>query len=434
MNKNIFKNAANIIESVQVPVIEGTVISAGELYFEASLPFAKPGSIIEFEALLGQIISVKDNNARIAPLNSAPMPAVGDKVTLKQKNFMVSCGQSLLGRVIDPLYNPLDGKGPIENVEFNSVEKIAINPFDRKRVDTFLPTGIKVIDAMLSLGKGQRIGLFAGPGVGKSTLLGDLTKNSGADVNVICLVGERGREASEFVHEILGEKGLKNSVVILATSDSPPAQRTLALYCATTIAEWFRDEKKVDVLFLVDSLSRVVRAKRDIDFSHDKQNESAGFPLSALSILPNLLERAGCGINGTITAVYTVLTDSSNDDPVKNELQSLLDGHIFLNKNLADMGHWPAIDILSSVSRVMKLVKNKKDLENAETLKRVIAAYKSNEDLILLGAYQKGSSKDTDIYIKNRDAIENFLTQKTDENFNIKDTQSELEKLITLLR
>jgi type III secretion protein N (ATPase) len=309
------------------------------------------------------------------------------------------------------------------------LDREAPDPLSRKPIAEQLYTGIRVLDGCLGIGLGQRIGLFAGPGLGKSTLLGMLAKKAQSDVNVICLVGERGREVGEFLDNSLGDAGRKRSVVVLAGVDSPPLNRVRALDAATAIAEWFRFRGQ-HVLLLVDSLTRVVRAKREVAFSMGESASRGGFPPSAFIGLPLLIERTGRSSTGSITAVYTVLTEGGADDPVAEEARSLLDGHILLSEKLARRGLWPAVDLLGSVSRVAESVFPAEQLEAAQMLKRLVSAYEEHEDLILMGAYRQGTSGDTDLAIKKKRAIETFLVQKRDEVSFPEETLSGLKKLL----
>jgi FliI/YscN family ATPase len=315
----------------------------------------------------------------------------------------------------------------------------APDPLARAPIDTQLATGIRALDSCLGIGVGQRIGLFAGPGLGKSTLLATLARHAASDVNVICLVGERGREVTAFIHGALQAEGLARSVVVLAPPDAPPMARVRALDAATAIAEWFRGRGDA-VLLLVDSLTRVVRAKREVAFALGEPPARGGYPASAFTFLPSLIERTGNGAwvehgtsgTGSITAVYTVLTENDDDDPVAEEARSLLDGHIVLSEKRARAGRWPAIALLRSVSRVFDDVVSADISKAAATLKRLVAAYEENEDLILMGAYRRGTSPETDQAIAKMARIEQFLCQGKNESSTLKETFLLLKRLLDI--
>jgi type III secretion protein N (ATPase) len=290
-------------------------------------------------------------------------------------------------------------------------------------------TGIRVIDGCLALGYGQRIGLFAGPGVGKSTLLGMTALRAKADVSVVCLVGERGREVNEFLYETLGKQGLARSVVVVGPADAPPMARVRALDTATAIAEWFRAQGKA-VLLLVDSLTRAVRAKREAAFALGEPPSRGGYPASAFSFLPGIIERAGNDDKGSITAIYAVLTEGGKEDPIAEEVRSLLDGHIVLSEKRAQAAIRPAVDILKSVSRVFEKVVPPHIVDAATRLKRLQSAYEENEDLILMGAYRRGASKDTDAAMDKKDAMEAFFNQTRHETSTVEETFEALLALV----
>jgi len=416
------------VDGVPLPVIRGTVTMVHEWFAEALLPGAGPGAVVKGrDGRRLRVAAVNGDTVRMAPL-CGPDLKVGDEVMLEEATLTIPCGDGLLSRVIDPLGRPIDDRGPLKDCENCSTRRQAPNPLARRRVDVPFVTGLRVLDGLLAIGRGQRIGLFAGPGQGKSTLLGELVSAADCDGAVVCLVGERGREAGEFVHDILCEAGLSRSVVVLATSDAPAALRCAALETATSIAEWQRDQGR-HVLLLVDSLTRVVRAKRDLDAALGQVAGPSGYPATAFSALPGLLERAGCDGTGSITGVYTVLTERDGDDPVGQEVQSLLDGHVVLSAARARAGRWPAVDVVRSVSRVMRNVVDAEHLAAAEKVRAALAAWDENADLVLIGAYREGTSREMDAYLRHRQAIEAFLTQKRGERSALDETRAALRAL-----
>jgi flagellum-specific ATP synthase len=420
------------ISRVQSPRIEGTIIASNERFIEAVLPETELGSICSSGDQLLRVMEMSGERIRAVPLQSGSV-RVGDRLSVVQRIPAVYCGEGLVGRIVDPLCRPLDGAGKLSRVERWPVRREPPNPLTRLPVQQQLETGFRVLDGLLPIGKGQRTGLFAGPGQGKSTLLADLVKRSRVDVAVVCLVGERGREVGEFVHARMNTAGRDRCTVILATSDTPPAKRIMALETATAISEWHRDQGK-DVLLIVDSLTRVVRAKRELDLALGQMVDTSGFTASSFSFLPNLLERAGPSEKGTITAIYAVLTESTPTDPVGHEVQSLLDGHLVLSAKRADAGKWPALDVVASISRVMRSVIDEKQLQAAATVRAVLAAAAENEDLFLIGAYRSGASPPTDAYVRHRETIERFLMQPGEEYSPLSETRSQLITLAERLR
>ncbi|MBN2714220.1 MAG: FliI/YscN family ATPase [Deltaproteobacteria bacterium] len=409
--KNFLESLRSAVAQVDMPVIEGTVQSVSDTVLDAVLPGATVGALVQIgERGIAQVSRVEQTQCRLVPMILPTPPSAGTSVRMLERVPTVPVGDQTLGRVVSPLGIPMDQQGDIRATERWPIQRSAPHPFDRPAVTRQLVTGLRAIDGLLAMGIGGRMGLFAGPGQGKSTLLGMLAKGATLDVCVICLAGERGREAGEFVRQTLGASGLKNSVVVLATSDASPAERVLAMHSATAIAEWFRDQGK-DVLLLVDSLTRVVRARRDIDLALGEPVGPGGLAATTLSFLPALLERAAPNARGTISAVYTVLSQTQGDDVISSEITSLLDGHILLSAKRADAGKWPAIDVVKSVSRTMKSVATDAQLQMAARLRSVLAAYEDNEDLLLMGAYTAGSCPLTDAYLRCREYIDAFLTQ-----------------------
>ncbi len=418
------------IDATPFPVKSGRVTRVFDLVVEATLPGARIGSRgvaltreghrVPFEVAWAAGLDVK-----LLPLADMSGVGPGDRVVASGEKDHIWCGPGMIGRIIDATGMAVDGKGPLENVAPWDVARTAPNPLTRAPVDSQLITGVRAIDGCLALGEGQRVGLLAGPGLGKSTLLGMLARRSHADVSVICLVGERGREVREFPDNQLGAAGRAKAVAVLATADAPPQLRVRALNVATAIAEWFRAGKK-RVLLLVDSLTRVVRAKRDVALALGEAPVRGGFPGAAFAALPSLLERAGCDAAGSITAFYAVLTEADDGDVVAEEVRSLVDGHIVLSAKLAGAGRWPAIDVVRSVSRVMEGVVSRDHMAAAARFRRILGAYEVNEDLVLMGAYREGTCPDTDLALACRNEIESFLRQSKEEHTALADTRDML--------
>lgn len=346
-------------------------------------------------------------------------------------------GEALLGRVIGADGVPLDGLGPLEVDEHASLKREPINPMARKPIDTPLDTGVRAINALLTVGRGQRIGLFAGSGVGKSTLLGMMTRYTDADIVVVGLIGERGREVKEFVEHTLGEAGRARSVIVAAPADAPPLKRLRGAQYATAIAEWFRDRGQ-RVLLLMDSLTRYAQAQREIALAIGEPPATKGYPPSVFALLPALVERAGNDAEGrgSVTAFYTVLTegDDHRHDPIADAARAILDGHIVLSRDLAEAGHYPSIDIEASISRVMPAVVTKEQMRAAQRFRQVYSAYRQQRDLIAVGAYQKGSDAQVDQAIAMWPKLTKFLQQEVDEPVGLRDAQERLGALAAEVR
>jgi type III secretion protein N (ATPase) len=342
----------------------------------------------------------------------------------------VGVGEQLLGRVLDGLGHPIDGRTAPPGLEPWAVDRPAPPPLARRRVVEPLPLGLRALDGLLTVGRGQRLGLFAGAGVGKSTLLGQVARGARADLSVICLVGERGREVREFVEEALGAEGLARSVVVVATSDAPSLVRLRAAHVATAIAEWFA-ERGAEVLFLLDSVTRFARAQREVGLAAGEPPARQGYPASVFQALPKLLERTGNRARGGISAVYTVLVAGGDlEEPIADEVRGLLDGHVVLDRRLAERGHFPAIDVLASVSRVMPQVTSGAHRVAAARARSLLAALERSRELIQLGAYQAGSDPEVDQALARRTALEAFLRQGTGEATAFEATQDRLLELV----
>ncbi|MBI5469275.1 MAG: flagellar protein export ATPase FliI [Deltaproteobacteria bacterium] len=370
-----------------------------------------------------EVVGFSDDKILLMPLGEVRGIGPGSKIVAKRNSVAVSVGRKLLGRTLDALGNPIDGLGPIEVDTEYPLYSAPPNPLLRRRIEKPLDVGVKAINGMLTVGKGQRIGIFAGSGVGKSVLMGMMARNTEADVNVIALIGERGREVKEFIEKDLGEEGLKRSVLIVATSDQPPLIRMRASMMATAVAEYFRDLGS-DVLLMMDSITRFAMAQREVGLAVGEPPATKGYPPSVFAMLPRLLERAGTsGGKGSITAFYTILAEGDDvNDPVADAARSILDGHIVLSRELASMGHYPAIDILSSISRVMTDIVTPEHRRCAMKVKAVLAVYKKAYDLVSIGAYKEGSDPKVDHAVKVIDRVNNFLNQDISEGVNYDDS------------
>lgn len=383
----------------------------------------KPGQHINAE-----VVGFKDNRIVLMPFENVDGIGPGCIVENTNEVLNVNVGEGLLGKTVDGLGVPTDGS-ELQSFERYPVEQTAPDPMDRVIINEILPLGVKAVDGLLTIGKGQRIGIFAGSGVGKSTLLGMFARNTKADINVIALIGERGREVREFIERDLGEEGMKRSVVVVATSDKPALIRNKAAKTATAIAEYFRDQGK-DVLLMMDSLTRFSMAQREIGLASGEPPVTRGYPPSMYSEMPKLLERAGNSDKGSITGLYTVLVDGDDfNEPITDTARSILDGHIMLSRKLAHKNHYPAIDVLQSISRCMSQIADKHQKELAGRLKNVMATYTEAEDLINIGAYKSGSNKNIDYAISKIDKVNEFLLQATDEKITFEDEIRRLEEV-----
>ncbi len=396
----------------EVVRVVGTTVEAGGLVVQV-------GSIcwIDIDPTLSvsaEVVGFRDGRITLVPFGELSGIRSGSRVRVREEQFRVPVGPAVLGRVLDGFGRPMDGKGPLLARQ-RVMGSAPPRPLDRARVVDSLPTGVRALDGLLTAGRGQRLGIFAGSGVGKSTLLSMIARHAGSDVNVIALIGERGREVREFVEEQLGPAGLARSVVVVATSDQPALLRKKAAEVATTIAEAFRDEGK-HVLFLMDSVTRLAMAQREIGLGAGEPPALRGYPPSVFSYLPKLLERTGSGEVGTITGFYTVLVEGDDmNEPIADTVRSILDGHVVLSRTLAERNHYPAIDILASVSRVMPSLVGPEHVRLAGALRASLAEYDGARDLIEVGAYAPGSNQAIDAAIALRPALEAYLRQSPDE-------------------
>jgi len=382
------------------------------------------------EKTVAEVVGFRDNKVLLMPLGEVYGVGPGSEVIASGEPFTIQVGPALQGRVLDGFGNPIDGKGPVRFEKKMWTQNTPPRPLQRGRITEPLPTGIKAIDALLTLGKGQRVGIFSGSGIGKSILLGMIARNTSADINVIALIGERGREVREFLEKDLGEEGLKKSVVVVVTSDEAALVRIKGANVATTIAEYFRNQGK-DVMFLMDSATRIAQAQREIGLSIGEPPTTKGYPPSVFSMLPRLIERTGKTQTGSITAVYAVLVEADDlSEPISDALRSILDGHIVLSRRLASMNHYPAIDVLESVSRLMIDVTNEGHQEVAANMLRLIAAYREAEDLINIGAYAEGSNPTIDLALKMNNRITSFLQQGIKDRFDYNEILQQLNQIM----
>lgn len=402
------------------PVNFGRVTSAVGLVIKAEGLNASLGQhyvihVDDHKKIDAEVVGLNANETLLMPMSGMEGLRTGQYIEPVHRPLTTAVGPALLGRVIDAHGQPLDGKGKIHYEEEYPIYAEPPSPLERPIIDTPLFTGIRAIDCFTSIGQGQRVGLFAGSGVGKSVLMGMIAKASSADINVIALIGERGREVREFLDEVLGEEGLKRSVVVAATSDQAGMARVKASLVATAIAEYFRDQGN-NVFMLIDSVTRIAMAQREIGLASGEPPTTKGYPPSVFSLLPKLLERAGRNDKGSITGIYTVLVDNDDpNDPVADSVRSIIDGHIVLSRKLANKSHYPAIDVLDSVSRVMTKVVTKEQRTIAQKAKELLATFRESEDLINIGAYVRGSNPKIDKAINSNEAINTFLKQDFDE-------------------
>ncbi|MCA9675993.1 MAG: FliI/YscN family ATPase, partial [Myxococcales bacterium] len=383
--------------------------------------------------LAAEVVGFRGDDALLLPLGDLADVEPRARVVRTGAPLSILAGEGLIGRVLDGLGQPIDDAGPLDValLEPWAVDRPAPPPLSRTRIREPLATGVRAIDGFLTLGDGQRVGLFAGSGVGKSTLLGQLARTADADVIVVCLVGERGRELAEFVDDALGA-GRSRAVVVCATSDAPSLVRLRAVHVATAIAEWFRDRRGARVMLLVDSLTRVARAQREVGLSAGEPPARQGYPPSVFALLPRLVERAGRAARGSITAIYTVLVAGGDmDEPIADEVRGVVDGHIVLDRRLASRGQFPPIDLLASVSRSMPHVTSDAHRAAATAARRRLAVYEEHRDLVVLGAYKPGSDRGLDDAIAHQPALEAFLTQPPEQATPLAETVAWLARLGT---
>lgn len=429
--QDVVRRAAQPFYRGRVDVVSGVLVEAH------GVPAAM-GELCRVERggkgpIHAEVIGFRGDRTLLMPHGDLGGLAPGQSVYALGREFGIEVSDALLGRVVDGFGVPLDGRPPIPAGHHRSVRQPAPLPLSRAPIDAPLSTGVRAIDSLLTLGRGQRVGIFAGAGVGKSTLLGQITRGTDADVVVACLVGERGREVRDFLEDTIGEEGLARTVLVAATSDRSPLERQTAPWVAVTVAEHFRDEGK-NVLLVVDSVTRFAHACREIGLAAGEPPTTRGFPPSFFAIAPKLLERMGCANGGSITGLLTVLTDGDDeDDPVADALRGLLDGHISLSRPLAESGHFPAIDVAASLSRLMPRLISPEHGAAARRLRELIAAWREGRDLVEVGAYQPGSNPTLDDAIARRPAIDAFLRQAGDDPTSFEQSV-ELLELLTGMR
>jgi ATP synthase in type III secretion protein N len=411
----------------------GRVTEVTGLVVRAIVPGARIGEVVHIDerGLQAEIVGFRGDEAVLMPLGDPAGIGPASTVTPTGEPLSIAVSDALTGRVLDGLGRPMDGAGPIAGARRWAVDRPAPDPLARRRVTRPLALGIRALDGLLTVGEGQRIGLFAGSGVGKSTLMGQIARQTEADVNVIALVGERGREVRDFLEGALGAAGRARAVVVCATSDAPSLVRLKAAFVATAIAEYFREAGR-RVLFMLDSVTRVARAQREVGLAAGEPPARQGYPPSVFALLPRLLERTGNDARGSITALYTVLVAGGDmDEPIADEVRGILDGHVVLSRDIAARHHWPAVDVLQSLSRLMESVADPAHRQAAGRLRELLAAYERHRDLIALGAYQPGADPVTDDAIARLPAITDFLRQRTDEHSTLDETRARLVSLVS---
>ncbi|MCC7084609.1 MAG: FliI/YscN family ATPase [Pirellulales bacterium] len=414
---------------VQGSVVRVTGMTVAVADFPAPL-----GSVVEIDrdssqAICGEVVGFRDDQTIVYPLGDLRGLRRGHRVRLVRSSRRLPVGEALLGRVVDANCRAVDARPQPVLTERVHASRRPPPAMQRPRIDQPLSTGIRAIDSLVTCGKGQRLGIFAGSGVGKSVTLGMMARYTSAAVNVIALVGERGREVSEFIERDLGPAGLARSVVVVATSDEPALRRIQAAQTATAIAEYFRDAGR-DVLLMMDSLTRFAMAQREIGLAAGEPPTARGYPPSVFAMLPQLLERAGRSSGGSITGFYTVLVEADDpQEPISDAVRGLLDGHIWLSRKLASQAHWPAIDVLESISRTMPDITTKQHRNAAQTIRELLAAYRDHEDLIAIGAYRRGANRKVDVAIDMLDDCQRFLRQSLEERTTLDASQAALISL-----
>ena len=437
---NFSEQVQRLIPQLRAPKtnISGKIVRVVGLTLEAKGIVAPLGAHCQIEHLEldtfidAQVVGFNGEILYLMPFTEPVGIGPGARIWVRSNNSKGGLGDALLGRVVDGLGNPIDGKGPIQYSEYRSLEGTEINPMERGSINKILDTGIKAINTCLTLGQGQRIGLIAGSGVGKSVLMGMLTRNTEADIVVIGLIGERGREVQEFVHQTLGEEGLKKAIIVASPANESPVIRLKAANLTHLIAEYFRDQGQ-NVLLLCDSLTRVAHAQREVGLAIGEPPTAKGYPPSVFALLPKLIERAGVGRNsvGAITAIYTVLAEGDDrSDPIVDIARASLDGQVMLARELADAAHYPAIDLAGSISRIMNSLLTPELQKNANRLRNLWTLYQQNKDLIQVGAYEAGVDADIDLAIHLRSRINDLLQQDSETAVSLEKSQELLQQLM----
>jgi len=415
--------------------MHGKVTQVIGLLIESEGPSVKVGELCYIyppdggSKVRAEVVGFKSNKVLLMPLGEMSGIGPGCEVRGTGGPLRVGVGPALLGRVLDGLGNPIDNKGPLEMVDEVPIYNDPPNPITRPRIKDHVATGVRALDSTLTFGKGQRLGIFAGSGVGKSTVLGMIARFTSADINVLALIGERGRELRDFIENSLGEEGMKRSVVVVATSDQPALVRIKGAYVGTAVAEYFRDQG-YNVMLMMDSVTRFAMAQREVGLAVGEPPATKGYTPSVFALLPKLMERSGTSAHGSITGIYTVLVEGDDmNEPVADTVRVILDGHIVLARDLAARNHYPAIDVLSSVSRLMPDVTTRKHRSSAGALRDVLATYRASEDLINIGAYARGSNPRIDFALDKINAVNAFLRQRVDERCEFTQTVGTLESL-----
>ena len=426
----------NAVKSAETVLLKGKITKIVGLVIESDGPSINLGELcyisprIEAPLLPAEVVGFRENRVLLMPLGEMQGIGPGSEVVSSRNLLRVKVGKSLLGRVLDGLGNPIDGKGPLLAETEYPIQSPPPPPLSRRRICEPVSVGIRAVDGLMTLGKGQRMAILAGSGVGKSTMMGMIARNTSADINVIALIGERGREVLDFIERDLGEEGLKKSVVVVSTSDQPALLRIKGANAATAVAEYFRDQGQ-DVMLMMDSLTRVAMAQREVGLTIGEPPATRGYPPSVFAMMPKLLERSGTGEKGSITGLYAVLVDGDDmNEPVADNVRSIVDGHVVLSRRLAAQNHYPPIDILSSLSRVMNEVVDAEHLKAAQRLRSLQATYQEAEDLINIGAYSAGSNPEIDRAIEKNTGIREFLRQGVMDKVSFADTVARMKQLV----
>ncbi|MBO4732383.1 MAG: FliI/YscN family ATPase [Spirochaetaceae bacterium] len=435
---DIFDKYIESVKNTETILFNGLVTRVRGMLIESNGPQSVIGEICNIkitrtgESIPAEVIGLDGKTVQLMAFGETKGIEIGCKVVATGSVLKVGVGKQLLGRVLDCMGKAADGKKEVAPETFYPAIASPPDPMSRRSIKKRIVTGIRAIDSLLAIGEGQRMGIFAGSGVGKSTLLGMIARNTNADVNVIALIGERGREVIDFLERDLGEEGLKRSVVVEATSDQSPLARIRGAYTATAIAEYFRDQGK-NVMLMFDSVTRFAKAQREIGLAIGEPPATRGYTPSVFETLPKLLERSGTAQKGSITAFYTVLVDGDDmDEPISDTVRGILDGHVILSRRLAEARHYPAIDVLASISRLANRVSGDKTKEACAYVRKLMATYAESEDIINVGAYQKGTNPNIDLAIEAHESIDSFLEQEEFETVTIDDTMQKLAELAHL--
>jgi flagellum-specific ATP synthase len=431
----MFGKYLDVAKDVDPIKCSGKVIKIQGLLIESEGPAAIIGEVCRIVSrrsgisVYAEVVGLRERVVQLMAYEEIGGLEIGCRVIATGKLLEVAVSNKLLGRVLNAMGEPIDGKGEIESPVHYPALAVPPNPLSRRRITERISTGIRAIDGLLSVGRGQRLGIFAGSGVGKSTLLGMIARNTNADINVVALIGERGREVNDFIDKDLGPEGLARSVLVITPSNSPPLSRLRGAYVATAVAEYFRDQG-LDVMLLFDSVTRFARAQREIGLATGEPPATRGYTPSMFDSMPKLLERSGTSSRGSITAFYTILVDADElDEPVSDTVRGILDGHIVLSRNMAEHYHYPAIDVLGSISRLDRTVAGNETMKAAGYIRRLMAVYAETEDLINVGAYQAGANPEIDEAVAKHKAIEDFLIQAVDEKTTLADTLARMGEI-----